>query len=85
MSKDAGKTVLALFAGIAAGVALGVLLAPEKGEETRHKISDATNKITMTFGRKYWKASIRLERRKISMHSPHRILPTRFFPKSLTD
>ncbi|HQW94646.1 MAG: YtxH domain-containing protein [Bacteroidetes bacterium] len=46
MSKDAGKTVLALFAGIAAGVALGVLLAPEKGEETRHKISDATNKIT---------------------------------------
>ena len=46
MSKDAGKTVLALFAGIAAGVALGVLLAPEKGEDTRHKISDATNKIT---------------------------------------
>ncbi|MCO6459998.1 MAG: YtxH domain-containing protein [Saprospiraceae bacterium] len=46
MSKDVGKTVLALFAGIAAGVALGVLLAPEKGEDTRHKISDATNKIT---------------------------------------
>ena len=46
MSKDAGKTILALFAGLAAGVALGVLLAPEKGEDTRHKISDATNKIT---------------------------------------
>lgn len=45
MSKDAGKTILALFAGLA-GVALGVLLAPEKGEDTRHKISDATNKIT---------------------------------------
>lgn len=37
MSNDNGKTVLALFAGIAAGVALGVLLAPEKGEETPHK------------------------------------------------
>lgn len=46
MSNDAGKTILALFAGIAAGVALGVLLAPEKGEETRNKISGATNKIT---------------------------------------
>jgi len=46
MSKDAGKTILALFAGVAAGVALGVLLAPEKGEDTRNKISDTTNKIT---------------------------------------
>ena len=46
MSKDAGKTILALFAGLAAGVALGLLLSPEKGEDTRHKISDATNKIT---------------------------------------
>ncbi len=46
MSKDAGKTILALFAGIAAGVALGVLLAPEKGEDTRNKISDTTNRIT---------------------------------------
>lgn len=46
MSNDIGKTVLALFAGMAAGVALGVLLAPEKGEETRHKITDATSKIS---------------------------------------
>jgi len=46
MSNDVGKTVLALFAGIAAGVALGVLLAPEKGEETRNKISGATSKIS---------------------------------------
>lgn len=46
MSNDIGKTVLALFAGIAAGVALGVLLAPEKGEETRSKITDATSKIS---------------------------------------
>lgn len=46
MSNDIGKTVLALFAGMAAGVALGVLLAPEKGEETRSKITDATSKIS---------------------------------------
>lgn len=46
MSNDSGKTVLALFAGLAAGVAVGILLAPEKGEETRTKINDAANKIT---------------------------------------
>jgi gas vesicle protein len=46
MNNDAGKTILALFAGLAAGVAIGVLLAPEKGEETRTKIADVTNKFS---------------------------------------
>lgn len=35
---NTGKTVLAVLAGIAAGAVLGVLIAPEKGSETRKKI-----------------------------------------------
>ena len=35
-----GETFLALVAGVAAGFALGVLLAPEKGEDTRKMIKE---------------------------------------------
>jgi gas vesicle protein len=34
-----GKVVLGIMAGLAAGALLGVLFAPEKGSETRMKIS----------------------------------------------
>jgi gas vesicle protein len=36
---SSGKVVLGLLAGIAAGAVLGILLAPEKGSDTRKKIS----------------------------------------------
>ncbi len=38
---DNGKVVAALLAGLAAGAALGILFAPEKGTETREKINDS--------------------------------------------
>jgi len=38
---DNSKTVVALLAGLAAGAALGILFAPEKGEETVDKLSRA--------------------------------------------
>jgi gas vesicle protein len=34
-----GKIILALFAGVFAGAALGVMFAPAKGEETRRRLS----------------------------------------------
>lgn len=38
---DNGKVVAALLAGLAAGTALGILFAPEKGTDTRDKINDS--------------------------------------------
>jgi len=34
-----GKVLLGLMAGVATGAILGILLAPEKGSDTRNKIS----------------------------------------------
>lgn len=38
-----GKLVSGLLAGLAVGSILGILFAPEKGSETRNKISDKRN------------------------------------------
>lgn len=38
---DNTKVVVALLAGLAAGAALGILFAPEKGTETRDKLSES--------------------------------------------
>ena len=36
--KSTGKTILAFTLGAAAGLVLGILLAPEKGSETRRRL-----------------------------------------------
>ncbi len=39
------KIVLATIAGVAAGVAIGMLMAPEKGSETRRRIAEGSSDL----------------------------------------
>lgn len=43
---DNAKVVAALLAGLAAGAALGILFAPEKGAETREKVNESLKDLT---------------------------------------
>lgn len=45
-SNNAGKVIGAIFLGAAIGGALGILFAPDKGSETRKKISTKGNELT---------------------------------------
>ena len=42
---DNTKVVVALLAGLAAGAALGMLFAPEKGSETRDKLTESLKNL----------------------------------------
>ena len=42
---DNTKVVVALLAGLAAGAALGILFAPDSGEDTRDKLSESLKKL----------------------------------------
>ena len=44
--KDNTKVVVALLVGLAAGAALGILFAPDKGTETRDKLSDSLKNLS---------------------------------------
>lgn len=44
--KDNTKIFAALLVGLAAGAALGVLFAPDKGDETRDKLSESLKELT---------------------------------------
>ena len=37
---DYGKTLVGILAGLVAGAAIGLLLAPEKGSDLREKLND---------------------------------------------
>ncbi len=43
--KNTGNTVAILAGSLAAGVAIGILLSPEKGSETRKKLMSRLNKL----------------------------------------
>ena len=45
-ASNTGKVIGAIFLGAAIGGALGILFAPDKGTETRKKISKKGNELT---------------------------------------
>jgi len=47
--ENTSKVLIALGVGFIVGGVLGVLFAPDKGSEIRHKIADTSKKITDKF------------------------------------
>ncbi len=52
-SNDSGKLIGAIIIGVAIGGALGILFAPDKGSETRKKISTKGNDLTSAIKDKF--------------------------------
>jgi gas vesicle protein len=50
---ETGKIVLGTLAGIAIGAVVGVLMAPDKGSETRKKLSQKGSELTGGLKDKY--------------------------------
>ncbi len=48
-----GKVLLGVLAGVAAGAALGILFAPDKGSVTRKKISEKSDDYAEELGQKF--------------------------------
>ena len=48
-----GKVLLGVLAGVAAGATLGILFAPDKGVNTRRKISQKSNEYADDLGKKF--------------------------------
>ncbi|MBI2729671.1 MAG: YtxH domain-containing protein [Sphingobacteriales bacterium] len=51
--KNTSKMLIALGACVAIGGVLGILFAPDKGADTRHKIIDSGKKLKDQLGQKF--------------------------------
>jgi gas vesicle protein len=59
--KNTSKILIALGAGVAIGGIIGVLFAPNKGVDTRHKIAEGGKKLKDKFGRKVQEGKAKLQ------------------------
>jgi gas vesicle protein len=50
MANNAGNVMAGLLAGLAVGTVIGILVAPDKGANTRQKIVDGANELGKRFG-----------------------------------
>ncbi|HET9057278.1 MAG TPA: YtxH domain-containing protein [Chitinophagaceae bacterium] len=60
--KNTSKILIALGTGVAIGGVLGILFAPDKGIETRHKIAEGSKKLKDEFTRKLRLGKEKLEK-----------------------
>lgn len=60
---NTGTTFLALITGAAIGAGLGLLYAPESGEETRKKLGDNAKKAQENLNKKYKETSSNLSQK----------------------
>ncbi len=51
--KSGSKVLLGVLAGAATGAILGILFAPDKGEETRKKLSDGSKDVADNLKKKF--------------------------------
>ncbi len=63
MSDNTSGVILALLAGLVVGAGIGVLLAPDKGENTRQKIKDTFGKSKEDLLEEYEKLLASLKRK----------------------
>src|SRR5689334_5663747 len=61
MSNKVGNTLLAVVGGVAIGAALGILFAPDKGDNTRKKIKDGCKYLQKDMKSKFANAKVDLE------------------------
>ena len=62
-----GKIALGIFGALAAGLCIGLLVAPDKGKETRKRIKDSTGAWVNDLGRLFTKSKDHLGKQKRKM------------------
>ena len=60
MSNNAGKTLVAVLAGVLVGAGVGILFAPDKGSKTRKKVKEGFDEAKNELNHKFDKVSSQL-------------------------